>query len=299
MMDTGSRIVASEAKEPRLRGHHASGGVMAHIVIVDDDLAIHHLLAEFFAELGHQVQGFENLKDASAYLQTDPSADLIVCDMRLPDGNGLDLMPVLRELTLDLPVILITAFGSAEIGANALKTGIFDYITKPLNLTELGVICNRALKLKSLEKNLLDLQSTVDDSRRFHGLIGNSAKMRDLFAVISKVADTGSSILITGESGTGKELVAKAIHERGRRGRGPFVAVNCSAIPAELLESELFGYKRGSFTGAIEDRKGLFEEAEGGTLFLDEIGDMPLTLQGKILRVLQDGEFSRVGWQCC
>ncbi|MBX3020315.1 MAG: sigma-54-dependent Fis family transcriptional regulator [Bdellovibrionales bacterium] len=269
---------------------------MARLVIVDDDLAIHDLLRVFFQDLGHDVRCFENVTSASQHLkERGHETDLIVSDLRLPDGTGLALMPVLKQNGLDIPLILITAYGSAEIGANALKKGIFDYITKPLNLTELEVICNRAIKLKRLEKSLLDLRSMVDETRRFHGFVGNSTKMREVFDIIDKVADTASSILVTGESGTGKELVARAIHERGRRSSQPFVAINCSAIPHELLESELFGYKKGAFTGATDDRKGLFEEADGGTLFLDEIGDMPALLQAKLLRVLQERRIKRLG----
>ena len=269
---------------------------MARLVIVDDDFAIHDLLRVFFEDLGHQVRCFESVNEASAFVAAgSEEIDLIISDLRLPDGTGLSLMPVLKQKQLDIPLILITAYGSAEIAANALKKGIFDYITKPLNLTELEVLVNRAIKLKSLEKSLLDLRSSVSETRRFHGLVGNSAKMRELFEVIEKVADTSSSVLIVGESGTGKELVAQAIHDRSRRANAKFVAVNCSAIPYDLLESELFGYKRGAFTGAQEDRKGLFEEAEGGTIFLDEIGDMPALLQAKLLRVLQERSIRRVG----
>lgn len=269
---------------------------MARLVIVDDDLAIHDLLRVFFQDLGHQVTCFENVAAASTYLTAHgQDVDLIVSDLRLPDGTGLSLMPLLKQLGLDIPLILITAYGSAEIGANALKKGIYDYITKPLNLTELEVICNRAIKLKSLEKSLLDLRSSVDETRRYHGFVGNSSKMREIFDVIEKVAATNSNVLITGESGTGKELVARAIHERGQRAGRKFVAVNCSAIPQDLLESELFGYRKGAFTGANEDRKGLFEEADGGTLFLDEIGDMPALLQAKLLRVLQERTIRRLG----
>lgn len=269
---------------------------MARLVIVDDDLAIHDLLKVFFEDLGHEVMCFENLTRASSYiLEHAQEVELIVSDLRLPDGTGLSLMPLLKQHHIDVPLILITAYGSGEIAANALKKGIFDYITKPLNLTELEVICNRAIKLKNLEKSLLDLRADLNETRRFNGLIGHGAKMRELFDMIDKVADTNSSVLITGESGTGKELVAKAMHERSRRAKEKFIAVNCSAIPAELLESELFGYKKGSFTGANEDRKGLFEEANGGTIFLDEIGDMPLLLQAKLLRVLQERTIRRIG----
>ncbi len=271
-------------------------GLVARLMIVDDDLAIHDLLKVFFEDLGHAVDCFENVEGAKRHLLAHgKDLDLVVCDLRLPDGTGLTLMPVLKQNHIDVPLILITAFGSSEIGANALKQGIFDYITKPLNLTELEVICNRALKLRSLEKLLLDLRAEGSGGRRFQGLIGQSEKMRGLYELIEKVADTGSSILITGESGTGKELVARAAHELGRRSEKKFVAINCSAIPSELLESELFGYKKGAFTGANEDHVGLIEEAEGGTLFLDEIGDMPAPLQAKLLRVLQERTIKRVG----
>lgn len=269
---------------------------MARFVIVDDDIAIHDLLKVFFEDLGHEIRCFETLASGTKYiLEHRDQIDLIVSDLRLNDGTGLGLMQSLAQNQIDLPLILITAYGSAEIAANALKKGVFDYITKPLNLTELEVVCNRALKFKALEKSLLDLRSSVTDTRRFHGLVGNSPKMRQLYEMIDKVAEANSNVLIAGESGTGKELVARAIHDRGPRRDHQFVTVNCSAIPFELLESELFGYKKGAFTGANDDRKGLFEESEGGTLFLDEIGDMPLLLQAKILRVLQEKTIRRLG----
>ncbi len=266
---------------------------MARLVIVDDDFAIHDLLRVFFEDLGHQVKCFESVSSTTKYVADNGGdIDLIISDLRLPDGTGLSIMPVLKQHQLDVPLILITAYGSAEIAANALKKGIFDYITKPLNLTELEVLANRAIKLKQLEKSLLDLRSTVSDTRRFHGLVGSSPRMRELYELIEKVADTSSSVLIAGESGTGKELVAQAIHDLSRRSQQKFVAVNCSAIPFELLESELFGYKRGAFTGASEDRKGLFEEADGGTLFLDEIGDMPPLLQAKYFECSRSAPFA-------
>jgi DNA-binding NtrC family response regulator len=265
-------------------------------VIIDDDLAIHALLRAFFEGLHHQVQCFENLMSASEYIFAhSKDIDLIIADLRLPDGTGLDLMPRLRARQIDVPVILITAFGSTEIAASALKQGLFDYITKPLNLTELEVLCNRAIKMKNLERSLVDLRANVAESSRFNGIVGRSMKMTELFDVVEKVANTQSSVLIQGESGTGKELVARALHERGGRAGKKFVALNCSAIPFELLESELFGYKRGAFTGANDDREGLINEADGGTLFLDEIGDMPALLQAKLLRVLQEKTIRRLG----
>jgi DNA-binding NtrC family response regulator len=269
---------------------------MVRLVIIDDDLAIHDLLSVFFKDLGYHVDCFSTLNEATQFIISRPEQiDLIICDLRLPDGTGLSLMPTLKQNQVDIPLILITAFGSSEIGANALKQGIFDYVTKPLNLTELEVICKRALKIRSLERTLLDLRSSANEGRRFHGLVGQSAKMRELYDLIEKVGDTNSNVLIHGESGTGKELVARAIHAHSRRAENKFVAINCSAIPSELLESELFGYKKGAFTGAIGDHPGLFEEADGGTLFLDEIGDMPAPLQAKLLRVLQERKIKRVG----
>jgi DNA-binding NtrC family response regulator len=269
---------------------------MARFVIVDDDRAIHDLLRVFFEDQGHEVRCFDGFRDSSKYIQENPSEfDLIVSDLRLQDGTGLGLMPVVREHSPETPFILITAFGSTEIAANALKQGVYDYITKPLNLNELEVVCSRALKMRSLEKSLSDLRTNTTESRRFGRLVGGSPKMHDLYQMIEKVAGTGASIMITGESGTGKELVAKAIHDRSPRKDAKFVAVNCSAIPGDLLESELFGYKKGAFTGAGDDRIGLFEEAEGGTVFLDEIGDMPPQLQAKLLRVLQERTIRRLG----
>lgn len=269
---------------------------MSRLVIIDDDLAIHALLRAFFEGLHHQVHCFENLSSGTEFIFSNRNeVDLIISDLRLPDGTGLDLMPKLRSRQIDIPVIMITAFGSTEIAASALKQGLFDYITKPLNLTELEVLCNRAIKMKSLERSLLDLRANATESGRFNGIVGNSAKMLELYGMIDKIAGTTSNVLISGESGTGKELVAKAIHERGPRAGKKFVALNCSAIPFELLESELFGYKRGAFTGAVDDRTGLFEEADGGTLFLDEIGDMPALLQAKLLRVLQEKSIRRLG----
>jgi DNA-binding NtrC family response regulator len=276
--------------------HNDRGGLVSQLVIIDDDLAIRALLRTFFEGLHHQVQCFENLACASDYIFAHSmDIDLIIADLRLPDGTGLDLMPRLRARQIDVPVILITAFGSTEIAANALKQGLFDYITKPLNLTELEVLCNRAIKMKNLERSLLDLRANATESSRFNGLVGRSMKMTELFELIEKVASTSSSVLIQGESGTGKELVARALHEHGSRSGKKFVALNCSAIPFELLESELFGYKRGAFTGANDDREGLFSEADGGTLFLDEIGDMPPLLQAKLLRVLQEKTIRRLG----
>ena len=270
---------------------------MARLVVIDDDLAIHDLLKVFFEDLGHEVFCFETVAAALKFiLAKGTPIDLIVSDLRLPDGTGLSLLPPLKERQLDIPIILITAYGTSEIGANALKKGIFDYITKPLNLTELEVICNRAIKLKALEKSLIDLRSTVHDGRRLGGLVGQSFKMRELYQLVEKIAETNANVLIQGESGTGKELVAQAIHHRSARAAKAFTAINCSAIPTELLESETVRLqKRGSFTGAHEDHVGMLEAADGGTLFLDEIGDMPVSLQAKLLRVLQERVIRRLG----
>ena len=268
---------------------------MPRLIVVDDDLAIHDLLKVFFEDLGHSIECFETVGSAKAHLETHGTKiDLILCDLRLPDGTGLALMSALKQSHLDIPLILITAYGSGEIGANALKQGIFDYVTKPLNLTELEVICNRALKLRKLERLLLDVRANGNEGRLL-GMIGQSERMRDLYKLVDKVANTNSCVLIAGERGAGKKLVAQTAHELSRRAQKNFVPVNCSALPGDLLERELFGYTKAALPGATEDRAGLIEEADGGTLLLSDIGEMPLALQTKFLRVLQERSFRRLG----
>ncbi|MCB9091232.1 MAG: sigma-54-dependent Fis family transcriptional regulator [Halobacteriovoraceae bacterium] len=262
------------------------------LAVIDDDSSLCILCEEFFKSKGYLVDSFLNGKDALQAL--DDSYSLVFCDLKLPDKSGIEILDEVNKRDLEFPIIFITAHESIESAAKAMKKGAFDYIYKPLNFTELEVIIGRALKQKELEKKYVQLKAEVEKSKE-SGLIGISKKMKQLFELVDRVAHSNSNILINGESGSGKEVVARSIHEKSQRAQNKFVAINCSAIPTELLESELFGHKKGSFTGAGDTRIGLFEEADGGTLFLDEIGDMPLQLQSKVLRAIQERKIRKVG----
>jgi DNA-binding NtrC family response regulator len=268
-----------------------------HIVVIDDDPEVQQFLFEIFRLENHEMESY---LAAGGFLEkvAQPNfrcPDLLIIDLKLPDSNGIELVQTLRTKGIMAPVILITAHGSIETAIEALKTGVFDYIIKPVNPVELTILSNRAMRLATLEKEYQALREQLDQRIHKSGLIGKSLKMQQVFCLIDRVSKSDVNVLITGESGTGKEMVARAIHTESRRAEESFVAINCSAIPDNLLESELFGHKRGAFTGASESRKGLFEEATKGTLFLDEIGDMPLTLQSKLLRVLQERKIKPVG----
>lgn len=265
------------------------------VLIVDDDAAILKLLQNFYSQKGYLPTTANSAEEAlTKTFNKDYSFDLIVCDLLLPHKNGIEIMREIKALHPKVPVIMITASQSIESAVLALKKGAFDYITKPLNLSELEVVSQRALQHLLLEKNYAELR-LLTQAPREGLLLGNSSKMRELRALVDRVAHSSASILISGESGSGKEMVARALHSKSGREEKPFVPVNCSAIPLTLLEAELFGYKKGAFTGAIENRVGLFEEAQGGTIFLDEIGDMPMALQTKLLRVLQEKKIKKIG----
>ncbi len=266
------------------------------VLIIDDDRAILNLLGEFYREHEFVAETCETAEQGlRLILEDNQTFDLIVCDLNLPEKNGIDFIQELAVTSVDTPVILITAFGTVDDAAMALKQGAYDYITKPLNFTELEVLSHRAIKIQNLEKNYEKLKQRLNDNNQIPEMIGSGPKMRELLVLINKVANSSSNILINGESGSGKEMVAQAVHDKSKRRDKPFVPINCSAIPGDLLEAELFGYKKGAFTGANEDRKGLFEEANGGTLFLDEIGDMPLSLQSKVLRAIQERKIKPLG----
>jgi len=254
-------------------------------LVVDDERDIRELLVLTLGRMGIRVDTAADLATARAQLAAD-NYDLCLTDMRLPDGSGLDLVGHISQRHPDTPVAMITAFGNVEAAVDALKAGAFDFVTKPVDLSV----------LRRLVQNALDL----GEKRRSHQptstrLVGDSARMQQLRATISKLARSQAPVYIAGESGVGKELVAKLIHEQGARSNGPFVPVNCGAIPAELMESELFGHKKGSFTGAHADKEGLFQTANGGTLFLDEVAELPLHLQVKLLRVIQEKSVRPVG----
>ena len=269
---------------------------MARVLLVDDELTMVQMVTEMLRMAGHEVFPFTNSRDAIAGLEAH-TPEVVITDLYLDktQAHGLEILQRARNLTPPASVIVITAFGSIETAVEAMKSGAYDYLEKPFKLDELSLCVQRALSYNEAISENHYLRKQLKKKYQFSQLIGTSAKMGDVFKMIERVANTDSTILILGESGTGKELVARALHFNSRRQAAPFIPVNCSALPENLLESELFGHRRGSFTGAINDKKGLFQEADGGTIFLDEIGSMSPMLQSRLLRVLQEREVRRVG----
>jgi nitrogen regulation protein NR(I) len=267
---------------------------MHRILIIDDDATIRNVLTTFLAENGLQVEAAKDGERGLALLR-DSHFDVILCDLIMPGINGLDILKQLSAANNTIPFILITAYGSIQTAVEAMKIGAFDYVTKPFVLDELMIIIKRAIEISNVHKENIMLKKQLKRKYNFKGLIGDSPGMRKVYELIEKISQTDSTILITGESGTGKELVAKTLHFNSARAQGPFVAVNCAAIPKDLLESELFGHEKGAFTGASQTRVGRFELANRGTLFFDEVSELDPSLQVKLLRVLQEREFERVG----
>jgi DNA-binding NtrC family response regulator len=269
---------------------------MAKVLLVDDDLTMVQMVAELLRREGHEVFPFSSGGPALAGL-TAHSPDLVITDLYFDKtrAHGLEVVQKARALSPPAVVIVITGFGTIETAVEAMKHGAFDYLEKPFKLEELRLCVQRALSYGAAVSETAYLRKQLKKKYEFNQIIGSAPKMQGVFKMIERVADTDSTILILGESGTGKELVARALHYNSRRQFAPFVPVNCSALPENLLESELFGHRRGSFTGAISDKKGLFEEADGGTIFLDEVGSMSAMLQSRLLRVLQEREVRRVG----
>jgi two-component system response regulator PilR (NtrC family) len=264
------------------------------ILVVDDEISMREFLAILLEREGYAVEQADCAESALRFLELD-SYDLVVSDVKMPGLDGLSLLSRIKDTSSDTAVLMMTAFSTAEQAVEAMKLGAYDYIAKPFNVEEIKILVKNALEKRTLTRENLRLRQEVQERYSFSGLIGKSKKMRDVYTIIEKVAPSTANVLIYGESGTGKELAARAIHYNSPRRNKPFIAVNCGAIPETLMESELFGHRKGSFTGAIADRAGLFEQAEGGSLFLDEIGEMPLQLQAKLLRVLQEKEFRRIG----
>jgi two-component system, NtrC family, response regulator PilR len=264
------------------------------ILVVDDELSMREFLAILLEGEGYRVDQAESAEEALCCIDRK-SYQLVISDVSMPGLNGIELLARIKTIAPETAVLVITAFTTAEQAVEAMKLGAYDYIGKPFKVEEVKVLVRKALEKRSLVEENRRLKAEVMERFSFSGLVGKSKQMREVYDLISKVAESTANVLIMGESGTGKELAAKAIHYNGRRRGAPFVAVNCGAIPDTLIESELFGHTKGSFTGATSDRPGLFEQAEGGTLFLDEIGEVPLQLQAKLLRVLQEREFRRVG----
>ncbi len=262
-------------------------------LVVDDEPSVCEAVKAILEIEAIDVTTTTNSLDA-LHLAKKNNYDLIIADLKMPGINGIDLYEKVKNDT-DSIYIIITAYGTIQSAVDAIKRGIYDYIPKPFTPDEVRIPVRRALEKKRLEKENIALKTQIEARYSFQNIIGSSQGMREVFRIMRHAASSDSNVLITGESGTGKELVARAIHSNSVRARRKFVALNCGAIPEGLIESELFGYVKGAFTGAVSDKKGLIEEADGGTLFLDEIGDLPLSLQVKLLRVLQEGEFIRLG----
>jgi DNA-binding NtrC family response regulator len=260
---------------------------------VEDDTGLRELIREELEEAGHAILEAHHTDEAIRLIRQHGPA-LVISDLRLPGDDGLSLLEYSRKLPFPPAFIMITAFGTVEQAVDALKRGADDFLTKPLKLDHLSLTVQRALERRELQRQVAAYREMVDGGD-FHGMIGRSPPMRQLFEQVRRIARAQGPALILGESGVGKELVARALHRQSDRCDGPFIAMNCAGIPAELLESELFGHSAGAFTGAQRSRKGLFAEAEGGTLLLDELGEMPSQMQSKLLRILQDGSLRPVG----
>ena len=266
---------------------------MADVLVVDDEPSIREFLEILLGRHGHDVRLSRDAHDAIARLAERP-ADLVLTDLRLPNGSGMDVLAHVSKHHPGTQVIMMTAFATTENAVEAMKLGAYDYVLKPFKVDELTVVIARALERQQLKTENVKLKAALD-ARAGSRIIGSSLAMKEVFSLIDKVAPTRTTVLLTGESGTGKELIARAIHSRGPRATEPFVPINCGAIPETLIESELFGHMKGSFTGAHGDKQGLFETAGAGTVFLDEIGELPLSMQVKLLRVLQERKVRRVG----
>ena len=264
------------------------------VLVVDDDASMCDMLVSDLGELGFEVKA-RTAAPAALEALVASEFDAVVADLNMPGMSGLELCERIVASRPDVPVIVITAFGSIQTAIAAIRSGAYDFVTKPLEVDALGLALERAIQHRRLSDEVRRLRQAVEETRRFGALLGTSPAMRRMYELLDRIADSSASVLIAGETGTGKELVARALHERGRRKAGPFVAVDCASLPEPLLESELFGHVRGAFTDAHAARRGLFVQANGGALFLDEIGDLPLALQAKLLRALQTRSVRPVG----
>ena len=264
------------------------------ILIVEDEKSMREVLKILLEGEGYEVMTASDGLEGIAHLDKD-IFDLVVTDVKMPKVDGFEVLKRIKEISPDTIVIMITAFGTKESGIEAMKLGAYDYISKPFNIDEIRLIVKKAIEKKREHVELSLLRQKVDVTYSLENIIGQSPKMQELFRVIPRIAQSNSNVLITGESGSGKELVAVSVHNLSYRKEKNFVTINCTAFPEGLLESELFGHMKGSFTGAMYNKQGLFEIADGGSVFLDEICDMPISLQAKLLRVLENGTFRRVG----
>lgn len=267
---------------------------MSKILVVDDEVQIRTLLSRMLELEGYEVCQAGDCRTALKQLELQ-SPDVVLCDVFLPDGNGVDLVSSVKKTTPNVEIILLTAHGNIPDGVQAIKNGAFDYITKGDDNNKIIPLVSRAVEKARMNVRLEKLEKKVGHTYSFDSVLGDSKALKDAVSLARKVSGTDVPVLLTGETGTGKEVFAQAIHYNSKRAKQNFVAVNCSSFSKELLESEMFGHKAGSFTGALKDKKGLFEEADNGTIFLDEIGEMAFELQAKLLRILETGEYIKIG----
>src|SRR3954467_3689530 len=267
---------------------------MANILIVEDEPRMRRLLEISLGEDGHSIHATGDAESGLLHLRK-VSADLVVTDLKLPGMNGLEFLQEGKRLNPALPFIVMTAYGSVETAVDAMKAGASDYVLKPFTMAEMKLVINKEFDVQQVRDENMRLKEALGKRYHFQNIVGHSKKMQEVLALVERVAPTNSTVLIGGESGVGKDLIARAIHQNSRRAAGPFIKINSTAIPDTLFESELFGFERGAFTGATTSKPGKFELADKGTLFLDEIGDVPAAIQVKLLRVLQEREFERLG----
>ncbi len=268
--------------------------IQGKLLVVDDDPSLRRVLQAQLEHAGCEVAVAASPQQALSVLQLRP-IDLVITDLKMPDMSGLDLLRQVRSRYPQTVVIILTAFGTVDTAVEAMKAGAYDYLTKPVHSGEMAVVVRRALEHLRLVEQVRALRLSLNEKYGFENILGRSPSVLEVLDMAARAANSNSTVLIRGETGTGKELLARAIHFNSFRRDNPLVTINCGAIPKELLESELFGHRRGAFTGAIADKKGRIELADGGTLFLDEIGEMPLELQVKLLRLIQEGEIDKVG----
>jgi two-component system response regulator PilR (NtrC family) len=267
----------------------------AHILVIDDERSMREMISILLKRHGYRVTTANSATDAAKHFDAGELFDLIITDLLMDNGGGIEVIEEVKQRNLPCEVIVITAFGTAESAVEAMKKGAFDYVTKPFNVDEFIIILRQALERRALIQENIDLRARVRGEYKFADIVGRSQVMKEVVSFARKVADSIATVLISGESGTGKEVVARAIHFAGSRSDDPFIAVNCGALPEQLMESELFGHLKGSFTGATANQEGLFRAAGRGTIFLDEIGELPPPLQVKMLRVLQERVVRPVG----
>ncbi len=267
---------------------------MEKLLIIDDEKSLVELLGLVFKKEGYAVRTSLSAVKGLEMFEKEP-ADLVITDMKMPQVSGMEVLKRVKDAAPDVPVIMITAYGSVDQAVEALKAGALDYVVKPFDVDELKIIVARGLEKRRLTEENILLKKDLTERYSFEHMIGKSRSMQEIYGLIEKIATTDSTVLVSGESGTGKEMAARAIHVQSVRRTGPFISINCAALPESLLESELFGHVKGSFTGAVSDKKGMFEAAQRGTLFLDEVGEMSPWTQVKFLRALQERTIRRVG----